>query len=148
MESPKKIAHEIGGVKRDALRFGLNGVKSDIVGSHPLESESVCFSEYYLNFPGKEIARVDEEDYHWAYLRYCTSTQDGYGQANPLTRPSGPIPSSMLGLEVYTGAIDDFGFEDYLNDPRDSETFKPVDLHHGMEVRLGMSKGPVSPSFM
>ena len=60
MESPKKIAHEIGGVKRDALRFGLNGVKSDIVGSHPLESsyesvislplfqlaiESVCFSE-------------------------------------------------------------------------------------------------------
>ena len=30
-------------------------------------------------------------------------------------RPSGPIPSSMLGLEVYTGAIDDFGFEDYLN---------------------------------
>ena len=27
-------------------------------------------------------------------------------------RPSGPIPSSMLGLEV---AIDDFGFEDYLN---------------------------------
>ncbi|WZZ67988.1 hypothetical protein YC2023_079358 [Brassica napus] len=163
MESPKKIAHEIGGVKRDALRFGLNGVKSDIVGSHPLESsyesvislplfqlaiESVCFSEYYLNFPGKEIARVDEEDYHWAYLRYCTSTEDGYGQANPLTRPSGPIPSSMLGLEVYTGAIDDFGFEDYLNDPRDSETFKPVDLHHGMEVRLGMSKGPVSPSFM
>ena len=45
MESPKKIAHEIGGVKRDALRFGLNGVKSDIVGSHPLESsyESVIF---------------------------------------------------------------------------------------------------------
>lgn len=38
MESPKKIAHEIGGVKNDALRFGLQGVKSDIVGSHPLES--------------------------------------------------------------------------------------------------------------
>ena len=33
-------------------------------------------------------------------------------------------------------------------DPRDSETFKPVDLHHGVEVRLGMSKGPVAPSFM
>ncbi|VVB09174.1 unnamed protein product [Arabis nemorensis] len=30
-------------------------------------------------------------------------------------RPPGPIPSSMLGLEVYTGAVDDFGFEDYLN---------------------------------
>lgn len=95
----------------------------------------------------------------------------------------------MLGLEVCTGALDNFGFEDYLNgnrplilamlnipqgiiifvnvvhflakllaidtsflrpfaDPRDSETFKPVDLHHGMEVRLGISKGPVAPSFM
>ncbi|KAF8050970.1 hypothetical protein N665_1839s0001 [Sinapis alba] len=118
MESPKKIPHEIGGVKRrDALRFGLNGVKSDIVGSHPLESSY-------------------EYDDHWAYLRDCTSVEDG------------PIPSSMLGLEVYTGAIDNFGFEDYLNDPRDSETFKPVDFHHGMEVRLGMSKGPVAPSFM
>ncbi|CAK9179312.1 unnamed protein product [Ilex paraguariensis] len=39
MESPKTIEHEIGGVKNDALRFGLHGVKSDIVGSHPLESE-------------------------------------------------------------------------------------------------------------
>lgn len=38
MESSKKIAHEIGGLKNDALRFGLHGVKSDIVGSHPLES--------------------------------------------------------------------------------------------------------------
>ncbi|CAF2187296.1 hypothetical protein BRARA_G02583 [Brassica rapa] len=141
MESPKKIAHEIGGVKRDALRFGLNGVKSDIVGSHPLESSYES---------GKRS--------HEAMKR--TIIGHTYGTALPLKmdmdrqilsrfqRPSGPIPSSMLGLEVYTGAIDDFGFEDYLNDPRDSETFKPVDLHHGMEVRLGMSKGPVAPSFM
>lgn len=38
MEAPKSIAHEIGGVKNDALRFGLHGVKSNIIGSHPLES--------------------------------------------------------------------------------------------------------------
>ncbi|MFS8011184.1 putative proteasome maturation factor Ump1 [Helianthus anomalus] len=38
MEAPKTIEHEIGGLKNDALRFGLQGVKSDIVGSHPLES--------------------------------------------------------------------------------------------------------------
>ncbi|GLJ15379.1 hypothetical protein SUGI_0252350 [Cryptomeria japonica] len=37
---------------------------------------------------------------------------------------------------------------DYLNDPRDSETFMPADMHHGMEVRLGLSKGPVCPTFM
>ncbi|TQD83929.1 hypothetical protein C1H46_030512 [Malus baccata] len=42
-------------------------------------------------------------------------------------RPAGPIPSSMLGLEAMTGKLDDFGFEDYLNDPRESETFRHVD---------------------
>ncbi|KAF8091600.1 hypothetical protein N665_0441s0007 [Sinapis alba] len=141
MEFPKKIAHEIGGVKRDALRFGLNGVKSDIVGSHPLES-----------------SYESEKRCHEAMKRRIIGHT--YGTALPLQmdmdtqilsrfqRPAGPIPSSMLGLEVYTGAIDNFGFEDYLNDPRDSETFKPVDFHHAMEVRLGMSKGPVAPSFM
>ena len=30
-------------------------------------------------------------------------------------RPPGPIPSSMLGLEAFTGNLDHFGFEDYLN---------------------------------
>ncbi|KAF8378485.1 hypothetical protein HHK36_029827 [Tetracentron sinense] len=49
MEGSKTIAHEIGGI--DALRFGLQGVRSDIVGSHPLQSaqESVSlmvFSDY------------------------------------------------------------------------------------------------------
>ncbi|KAF8378486.1 hypothetical protein HHK36_029828 [Tetracentron sinense] len=62
-------------------------------------------------------------------------------------RPPGAIPSSMLGLEALTGSLDDFGFEDYLNDPRHSEIFQPADMHHGMEVCLGISKGPVCPSF-
>ena len=38
MEASKTIQHEIGGVQNDALRFGLDGVKSDLVGSHPLQS--------------------------------------------------------------------------------------------------------------
>uniref|UniRef100_A0A0D3AG03 Uncharacterized protein n=1 Tax=Brassica oleracea var. oleracea TaxID=109376 RepID=A0A0D3AG03_BRAOL len=93
MESPKKIAHEIGeigGVKRDDVRFGLNGVKSDIVGSH--------------------------------LFIYSSSNLHPRFQ-----RPSGPIPSSMLGLEV---AIDDFGFEDYLNDKDEAGTaaVKTVEL--------------------
>ncbi|PPD94688.1 hypothetical protein GOBAR_DD08285 [Gossypium barbadense] len=58
------------------------------------------------------------------------------------------LPSLMLGLEAMTGTLDDFGFEDYLNDPRDSETVKPLDLHHSMEVHLSLSKGSVCPSFM
>ncbi|CAK9136872.1 unnamed protein product [Ilex paraguariensis] len=60
----------------------------------------------------------------------------------------GAIPSSMLGLEAMTGCLEDFGFEDYLNDPRESETFRPADMHHGMEVNLGISKGPICPSFI
>ncbi|KAA8530544.1 hypothetical protein F0562_005253 [Nyssa sinensis] len=63
-------------------------------------------------------------------------------------RPPGAVPSSMLGLEALTGDLESFGFEDYLNDPRDSETFRALDMHHGMEVRLGLSKGPVCPSFI
>ncbi|KAK6913474.1 Proteasome maturation factor Ump1 [Dillenia turbinata] len=57
-------------------------------------------------------------------------------------RPLGAIPSSMLGLDVLTGSLESFGPEDYLNDPRDSETFCVADMHHGMEARLGLSKGP------
>ncbi|KAF3965695.1 hypothetical protein CMV_010140, partial [Castanea mollissima] len=63
-------------------------------------------------------------------------------------RPPGAISSSMLGLEALTGSLDEFGFEDYLNDPKDSETLRPLNMHHGMEVRLGLSKGPVCPSFI
>ncbi|KAG6482468.1 hypothetical protein ZIOFF_059099 [Zingiber officinale] len=63
-------------------------------------------------------------------------------------RPPGALTSSMLGFEVLTGGLDDFAFEDYLNLPQDSESIRPSDLHHAMEVRLGVSKGPVFPSFI
>ncbi|TYI69049.1 hypothetical protein E1A91_D08G128000v1, partial [Gossypium mustelinum] len=36
--TPKTIQHEIEGVQNDTLRFGLHGVKSDLVGSHSLQS--------------------------------------------------------------------------------------------------------------
>ncbi|KAI9186285.1 hypothetical protein LWI28_015786 [Acer negundo] len=139
--SAKAIAHEIGGLQNDALRFGLQGVKSDIVGSHPLETSY-------------QSARKTQEEMKKRILA------DTYGTAFPLKmdldrqilsrfhRPAGAIPSSMLGLEALTGSLDDFGFEDYLNDPRESEPFRPADMHHGMEVRLGLSKGPVCPSFL
>ncbi|CAD6241854.1 unnamed protein product [Miscanthus lutarioriparius] len=53
----------------------------------------------------------------------------------------------LLGYEALTGSLDDFGFEDYLNMPQDSDSFRQPDMHHGMEVRLGLSKGPICPSF-
>ncbi|KAF5728073.1 cyclin-B1-2 [Tripterygium wilfordii] len=141
MEASKTIAHEVGGIQNDALRFGLNGVKSDIVGSHPLE---VAYGTILKN----------KEDMKRQILA------NTYGSAFPLKmdldkqvlskfrRPPGAIPSSFLGLEAATGEMEDFGFEYYLNDPRESETFVPVDMHHGMEVRLDLSKGPACKSFM
>ncbi|KDP32927.1 hypothetical protein JCGZ_12958 [Jatropha curcas] len=141
MEAPKSIAHEIGGIQNDALRFGLHGVKSDLVGAHPLQT-------------AYQSSRKTQEEMNRKILA------NTYGSAFPLKmdldrqilsrfqRPPGPIPSSMLGLEAHTGSLDDFGFEDYLNDPRESETHRPLDMHHGMEVQLGLSKGPVYPSFI
>ncbi|KAK8963598.1 Cyclin-B1-2 [Platanthera guangdongensis] len=60
-------------------------------------------------------------------------------------RPLGMLPSSIGGYEALTGSLEDFGFEDYLNMPQDAESFIPPDMHHAMEVRLGLSKGPVCP---
>ncbi|KAI8534355.1 hypothetical protein RHMOL_Rhmol10G0083600 [Rhododendron molle] len=154
----KSIAHEIGGLQNDTLRFGLHSVKGEITGSHPLQSAYQSTKEMH------------EQRKRRALL-------NSYGSAFPLKmdldrqmlsrfqRPPGPIPSSMLGLEALTGSLEDFGFEDYLNvqncylflntvsldmadNPRESETFRPLDMHHGMEVRLGVSKGPVCPSFI
>lgn len=141
MEAPKTIEHEIGGLRNDALRFGLQGVKSEIVGSHPLES-------------AYQSASVREEQVKRKILA------NTYGSAFPLKmeldrkilsrvqRPPGIIPSSRLGLEAMTGALEDFGVEDFLSDAHDIETFRLPDLHHGMEVHLGLSKGPICPSFM
>ncbi|KAF5206257.1 Cyclin-b1-2 [Thalictrum thalictroides] len=41
----KAIAHEVGGVKNNALRFGLHGVKSDILDVHPLQSSLQSFEK-------------------------------------------------------------------------------------------------------
>lgn len=140
-EGTKAIAHEIGGVHNDALRFGFHGVKSDIIEAHPLQSSY-------------KSARNTQEDMKRKVLA------NTYGSAFPLKmdldrqilsrfqRPPGPIQSSMLGFEAFTGTLDDIGFEDYLNDPRDSENLRVPDMHHGMEVRLGLSKGPVCPTFI
>ncbi|XP_020578853.1 cyclin-B1-2-like [Phalaenopsis equestris] len=136
----KSIAHDVAAYQ-DTLRFGLEGVKREIVGSHPLETL-------------RETAMKDLEE------KKRLITDVTYGSAFNLKmdldkqilsrfqRPPGMLTSSMLGLEALTGGLEKFMFEDYLNMPQDSETFRPLDMHHGMEVRFGLSKGPVCPSFM
>ncbi|KAH9325202.1 hypothetical protein KI387_005380, partial [Taxus chinensis] len=130
----QSLSHQIGGV-HDTLRFGLPGVKSDIIVAHPLQ-----------------ILREDARKQQSEMKRNILANT--YGSAFPLKmdierqilsrfqRPSGLLPSSMLGFESLTGTLDEFAVEDYLNDPRDSETYVPADMHHGMEVRLGLSNGP------
>ncbi|KEH27380.1 cyclin-B1-2 isoform X2 [Medicago truncatula] len=94
-EVAKSITHQIGGIQNDALRFGLHGVKSEIVDSHPLQSSQ------------KSASRVDE-----MMKKQCMVNL--YGTSFPLKmdlhtqilsrfqRPPGAIPSSMLGLEAFT----------------------------------------------
>ncbi|XP_075482959.1 cyclin-B1-2-like [Primulina tabacum] len=139
MDSAKVIPFE--GLRDDPLRYGIHGVKSDIIEPHPLESAF-------------RSAKLKQEDMKKRIL--CNT----YGAAFPMKRelerqilskfqrPPGAIPSSFLGLEAIDGTLEGFGFEDYLNDPKDSESFRTADMHHGMEVRLGLSKGPPCPSFM
>ncbi|CAN6238578.1 unnamed protein product [Urochloa humidicola] len=136
-----------GGMKReisethDTLRFGINaGVKADLAPPHTLQ------------------ATIQSEAKFWADKKKF-GTEAIYGSAfnirkdldaqilSRFQRPPGALPSSMLGYEALTGSLDDFGFEDYLNLPQDSDSFRQPDMHHGMEVRLGLSKGPICPSF-
>ncbi|CAN6554608.1 unnamed protein product [Malus baccata var. baccata] len=51
MEAPKMTEHQIGGIQNDARRFGLHGVKNDLVGAHPLESalESANLTQEQIN---------------------------------------------------------------------------------------------------
>ncbi|XP_011099285.1 cyclin-B1-2 [Sesamum indicum] len=139
MDSEKMIPLE--GRRDDPLRYGIHGVKSDIIEPHPLES-------------AYRSSKVRQEEMKKKIL------MNTYGAAFPIKmeldrqilskfqRPPGVIPSSFVGLEAMNGTLESFGFGDYLNDPRESESFRPVDMHHGMEVRLGLSKGPPQPSFM
>ena len=45
------------------------------------------------------------------------------------------LHSEMVSLHALTGELDEFGFEDYLGDPRVSEV-APPDLHATMEARF------------
>ncbi|KAF7057067.1 hypothetical protein CFC21_064398 [Triticum aestivum] len=129
------------GETHDVLRFGVNdSVRGDLAPAHPVQ------------------ATIHKEAKFWDEKKKF-GTEAIYGSAfnirrdldaqilSRFQRPPGALPSSMLGYEAMTGSLDDFGFEDYLNLPQDSDSLRIPDMHHGMEVRLGLSKGPICPSF-
>lgn len=51
-------------------------------------------------------------------------------------RLPGPIQSKRLGLQIMTGDIDRFGFEDYLNQASMREEEPIADTHSIMEAKL------------
>ncbi|KAI8534358.1 hypothetical protein RHMOL_Rhmol10G0084000 [Rhododendron molle] len=57
----KSIAHEIGGLQNDTLRFGLHGVKGEITGSHPLQSAYQFVLPLSLSLSKYTYVYVDEE---------------------------------------------------------------------------------------
>ncbi|KAJ3670843.1 hypothetical protein LUZ60_008269 [Juncus effusus] len=122
----------------DILRFGLAGVKRENVGSGPLEFRENC-TKFWEEKKRMGLALTYGSSFN---LRKDFDAQI----LSKFQRPSAALPSSMLGFEALTGSLDDFGFEDYLNLPQDSESFRPAEMHHGMEVKLGLSKGPAYPS--
>ncbi|KAH9739454.1 hypothetical protein KPL71_019134 [Citrus sinensis] len=151
MAAQNKISHQVGEFQNDVFRFDIHGVKSDIAKQREEEiKRRILVNTYGTAFPMKM-------DFDRQIL-------------SRFQRPTGAIPSSMLGLEAVTGSLEDFGFKHYLNgwlldrcvpthivhqhvvgsfgNPRESESFRPADLHHGMEVRIGLSKGPAYPSFI
>ncbi|KAK6129062.1 hypothetical protein DH2020_037196 [Rehmannia glutinosa] len=148
------------GRRDDPLRYGIHGVKSDIIEPHPLESayhsskvrqedikRKILMNTYGAAFPMK--MELDRFCLSAGGLFKVVKSQEGkkgggecsellgehlqttvYTTADKFQRPSGAIASSYVGLEAMTGTLESFGFEDYLNDPRDSESFRPVDMHH------------------
>uniref|UniRef100_I1P584 Proteasome maturation factor UMP1 family protein n=1 Tax=Oryza glaberrima TaxID=4538 RepID=I1P584_ORYGL len=135
MASGGVVKKEIGG-NHDVVRFGVNdSVKGDLAPPHPLQEAKFWADK--KRFGAEAI-----------YGSAFNIRKDLDAQIlSKFQRPPGALPSSMLGYEALTGSLDDFGFADYLNLPQDSESFRAPDMHHGMEVRLGLSKGPVCPSF-
>jgi proteasome maturation protein len=55
--------------------------------------------------------------------------------------PGGSTPSKRLGLQIMTGDIDRFGFEDYLNMETMSSEAPRLDTHTIMEDKLKLGPG-------
>ncbi|XP_031491044.1 cyclin-B1-2-like isoform X1 [Nymphaea colorata] len=104
--SSRSMAHDVAGF-HDTLRLGLPGVKNELAVAHPLQSLD--------SMTGKqaEMKRMLLGNTYGSafHLRMDLDKQI----LSRFQRPSGVLPSSMVGLEALTGSLEDFGFEDYLN---------------------------------
>lgn len=138
MERGPHLPHDVMGA-HDAMRLGLPTLKADALPVHSAQ----IFQEANRKYEAQTKRYLMENAYGTALPMQMQMEQQILSK---FRRPPGLLPSAMLGLESLTGALDEIGFEDSFGDPRESEAFVPVDTHHAMEVRLGLSKGPISRS--
>lgn len=123
----------------DALRHGLANLREDVLPPHPVQTLQEAARGVGAS-PGAAAAGGPKAE----------TLRQLYGAAAPAKvaieaqilgrfgRLPGAGPSSKLGLESLSGALDEFGFESYVGLPADSEV-PPPDLHSQMEARLGLA---------
>jgi proteasome maturation protein len=124
----------------DALRQGLCNLREDVLPRHPVD---VIQEAARGAAPSAGAAPSGAPASKAQMLRQL------YGAAVParlqieqqilgrFERLPGGAPSSRLGAEALSGALEEFGYESYLGLPQDSETAAP-DMHSQMEARLGL----------
>lgn len=124
----------------DALRLGLASLREDASTRHPVD---VIQEQTRLPVQQQNKASMLRDLYGAAFPARMQIEQQILGKFQRLPG----VPSSMLGLESITGALDEFGFESYLGLPQHSEVPEP-DMHSQMEAKMGMDTKPMARGIM
>ena len=118
----------------DAMREGLCSLREDALPRHPVET-------IQASTRGGPLATANADMLRHLYGTALPAKMQIEAQIlGRFGRLPGALPSSQLGLEAMSGALDSFGFEAYLGQPQES-TEAPADTHSQMEQRLGMAAG-------
>lgn len=116
----------------DTLRQGLPALREDALPRHPVETIQAAARPEAAGAGKAEMLR------HVYGTAVPARMQLDRQILSRMARLPGAVPSSRLGLESLTGALDEFGYESYLGQPQDSE-IAPPDVHSQMEARLGLA---------
>ena len=79
---------------------------------------------------------------YWTSLVVCSAALRQQWCSDCRVRRLPGIPSSQLGLESYTGELDNFGVESYIGFPGEGEVPGP-DMHSVIEAQLKMGTKPL-----
>jgi len=119
-------------VPHDTLRDGLPNMRAHVDLKHPVETIQET----------AHAKRVEEKRAMMTNLYGIAlpAQMDIEAQILSKHRRLPGLPSSRFGLEIMSGDVDRFGFEDYLSNPADREEGPRTDVHSAMEARLQLNK--------